>query len=154
VFTFSSDQIGPLLHAGTNTLYFYQYDQGVVAGSIFSGEIDITPAAQAIGIVVKPHFPGNDVLLKQSEVFVSVMGSDVFEVSAVDISSVRFGPGDALASKGKGWIRDINSDGYPDLVLGFATVDTGIVPGTQTVTLSGSTTAGLLFAGSESITAQ
>ncbi len=42
-YTYTDNNIASLLQPGTNTLYFYQYDYGGVAGSIFSATIDVTP---------------------------------------------------------------------------------------------------------------
>lgn len=40
-YSYTDSNITALVHPGVNTLYFYQYDVGVVAGSIFAGSIVI-----------------------------------------------------------------------------------------------------------------
>lgn len=46
-YSFSANDIGPLLHTGLNTFYFYQYDFGGRANSLFSARLTVSgmPAA-------------------------------------------------------------------------------------------------------------
>ena len=47
-YEYTDASIGFLLRPGTNTLYFYQYDQGVIAASIFSARISVASTASSV----------------------------------------------------------------------------------------------------------
>jgi hypothetical protein len=67
------------------------------------------------------------------------------------VSSVRFGPGEAVEAHGHGHLDDVDGDGDVDLVLHFRTQDSGIRCGDTGVTLTGMTSDGRLVAGTDTI---
>lgn len=77
---------------------------------------------------------------------VAVFGSASFDVTAVDIGSVRFGPGEApvvtLGGRPKATYSDVSGDGMLDLLLLFNTQEIGISPGDIEVCLHGQTGGG------------
>jgi len=83
---------------------------------------------------------------------VVVFGSDEFNVSDIDVTTLRFGPNDASTKHDLAdpfdyteHIEDVNLDGFMDLMLHFETQETGIVCGDTEATLSGSLLDGMPF---------
>ena len=85
---------------------------------------------------------------------VAILSDPVFSALNVDPATVFFGPGNAQEIHGKGHPQDINSDGLTDLLFHFSCAESGIVPGYQTVTLSGKLKTGEDFIGWDSVTAR
>jgi hypothetical protein len=101
---------------------------------------------------VRPGPPKDPVNPKSKGMIpVAIMSTDGFDASTVDQASLRFGPGQALAT-GRGRLKDLNGDGLPDLVLHFRTQDTGIQCGDTSVSITGQTVNGIPIQGSDSIT--
>ena len=67
----------------------------------------------------------------------------------IDVSSVRFGPGEAAAVRSER--GDFNADGTSDLALRFSIPDSAIRCGDSEAILAGKTSNGESFAGSDSI---
>jgi hypothetical protein len=51
---YQNGNIGPLLTPGKNTLFFYQFDWGYAAGSIFSATINVSSVFQNVDMIVAP----------------------------------------------------------------------------------------------------
>jgi hypothetical protein len=51
---FSAEHIEGLLHPGVNTLYFFQYDYGIIAGTIYSAQIRTNTAPAAFLVTQEP----------------------------------------------------------------------------------------------------
>jgi len=103
-------------------------------------EIDIDPGKD-------PNFIN---LLCPSPISVALLGSDEFDATDVDVSTLGFGPSGAGAT---GFVLDdANFDGFLDLVSFYQTVDTGIVFGDTEACLTGQTLVdGTPFEGCDSI---
>ena len=82
---------------------------------------------------------------------VAILGSATLDAASVDVASLRFGPGEALAVNGTGEIGDVNGDGVPDVLARFDTQRSGIVCGSSTAMLTGKTTAGKQIHGSDAV---
>lgn len=104
-----------------------------------SVQIDILPGNEA-----NPVKPGSKGKLK-----VAVITTDDFDASTINVESVHFGIG--LAQPISNRLQDIDSDGDWDLVLKFVTEDVGVLCGDSEATLTGSTTIGELFTGSDTL---
>jgi hypothetical protein len=83
----------------------------------------------------------------------SVAGGDAtdFDISQVNIATVRFGIGQA-SNQASPAQQDFNGDSETDLLLGFRTQDTAILCGDTEVRLTGETLSGEVFMGSDTIT--
>jgi len=106
-----------------------------------------------IRIDVKPGNSSNSVNpYSRGVIPVSILGSETFDVAGIDLKTVRFGPGGAEpAHSHPGHAQDVNLDGFTDLLTHFRTQDTGIACGDDSATLTGVTTSGESFEGSDSI---
>ena len=90
--------------------------------------IDIKPGSDPNGI--NPRGEG--------VIAVAILGSIDFDATQVDFTTVEFGP-DRATPVHDGHVKDVNTDGYPDFVMHFETLDTGIACGDTHATLIGST---------------
>ena len=68
---------------------------------------------------------------------VAILTTPTFDATTVDVSAVRFGPGNASETHGVGHPSDVDGDGDVDLVLHFRTQDAAIPCGATTATLTG-----------------
>ena len=82
-------------------------------------------------------------------IWVAVLSNADFDSVQIDVSSVRFGPGDASAIRYEVW--DLNGDGASDLALRFKVPESGIRCGDSNATLMGKTFDGQSFAGTDVI---
>ena len=80
----------------------------------------------------------------------AVLGSTDFDAMQVDVSTVRFGPAEASPAH-DGHVEDVNNDGYMDMMFHFKTQETGIVCGDTEATLTGETSDGIPFTGSDTM---
>jgi len=121
----------------------------------------ITPAISA-DIVIDPWSWWNPTGEIQPEsdkpIPVAILGQSIasgddadLDVTQIDAASVRFGPGEATYF-GVPMIQDLDSDSNPDIMLTFATQDSGIFCEDTEVGLSGEMTGGPAFVGTTAIT--
>ena len=106
------------------------------------------PEPFAIAIDIKPGAYPNGINLKsKGAVQVAILASSEFDSSSVDPSTVKFA--DASATK---WVmRDMNDDGYVDMLLYFNTQDLNLTSSSTSATLTGKTTNGKSIEGSDSV---
>lgn len=110
------------------------------AGCYTTFDIDIKPG---LSNKVNPYARG--------VIPVAILGSDTFDVSGIDVTTLVFGPGGAPIAHLNGHLQDVNYDGIMDLVTHYRTRDTGIACGDESVTLTGETLDGQPIQGSDSI---
>jgi uncharacterized protein YegL len=108
-------------------------------------EIDIKPGS----------FPNSFGSKAKGNIPVAVLGSAVFDATAIADSSVRFGDapdpiGDAAIFHKKGHFEDVNHDGYMDKVFHFPFADTNLDP-TDSYGCLGGEVLGLDFMGCDSV---
>jgi hypothetical protein len=81
-------------------------------------------------IDIKPGSAPNAVNPKSGgKLPVAILGSDSFDVLTVDPTTVVFGPNDASPLHMGGHLKDVNHDGFDDLLFHFKTNETGIANG-------------------------
>jgi probable HAF family extracellular repeat protein len=109
-----------------------------------------------VAINIQPNDDNNYVETEgqfSDKMYVSVLGSNVFDAGQIDAATVRFGPAEAAPHSLPGTIVDTNEDGYSDLKLKFRTGATGIVcEQIDDPVLTGEQFSGDLFTGSDSVT--
>jgi hypothetical protein len=82
--------------------------------------------------------------------WVAALSNADFDPLQIDVSTVRFGPGEAAAVRSA--VLDLNGDGATDLVFRFMMSESQIHCGDTEATLTGKTMNGFSFAGADSIT--
>ena len=157
---------------------FYATDTGAVVSSVFAdqnaaGDLTVTlPDFEGSFAFQLRGLPALDVLIDirprgrrnrinpnaRGAVFVVILTTSVaagepldFDASFVTPSSVRFGPGAALALGSR--LVDLGRDGDLDLLLAFRKQDTGLMCGDTTAVLTGETYEGRAIVGSDSVIA-
>jgi hypothetical protein len=122
----------------------------------------ITSSAQAviaIDIDIKPGSDPNSINPNSKGVIpVAILGSNTFDVTTVDVTTLVFGPGGAVPAHDltdplvlAEHLQDVNGDGLTDLVCHFWTQDTGIAKGDTLATLTGATLGGTPIEGEDTV---
>lgn len=111
----------------------------------------LSPATVSVMIDIKPGSGTNPVNPRSKGVIpVAVLGSIDFDATQIDYSTTAFGPAEA-SSAHDGHVKDVNADGFMDMVFHFKTRETGIVCGDTETTLSGETFDGTPFSGTDTL---
>jgi hypothetical protein len=115
------------------TVTFYKGEQGVNETVVGTQKISVTED----DLDIKPSSYPNSINTKSKGVIpVALLGTDTFDVTTVDVTTLRFGPSDALPAHNLAdaevyaeHLQDVNYDGYIDLVSHYRTKQTGIAVG-------------------------
>jgi len=127
--------------------------------SFVNGMAFETPSTLTIALDIKPDsYPNSVNPYSRGVIPVAILGSDTFDVSTVDVTTLGFGPGGAAPAHNladgftyNDHLLDVNMDGYVDLVTHYRTRETGISCADETAQLAGETMDGQALEGSDSI---
>jgi hypothetical protein len=126
---------------------------------IFYDNIGFGLAPVGLNLDIKPGSDPNSINpFDRGSIPVAILGSQDFDVSTIDATTLVFGPNQVATRHdlGDDWtfnehMADVNLDGFMDLMTHFKTRDTGIACGDTEATLSGTTLDGASVEGSDAI---
>jgi len=128
------------------------FPDGTVAfkAELYSLEVDID---------IKPGSDPNSINRKSKGVIpVAILGSDTFDVTDVDVTTLEFGPDGAEPAHHltdpdvyADHLQDVNGDGFMDLVCHFKTQEVGLVAGSTDAELVGMNYDGVIIYGTDSV---
>jgi sugar lactone lactonase YvrE len=126
------------------------------SGSSFSEALafSLTPILHAlqVAIDIKPGESPNSINPNsQGVTSVAILTTAIFDASTVNAATVRFGATGTEAAPVRVAVEDVNSDGRPDLLLQFRTMDTDIACGDTSASLTGQTFSGQGIEGTDAI---
>jgi hypothetical protein len=112
-----------------------------------------SPHPYWVGVDIYPNRIPNMVYLGRNyTIYVAVLGSETFDVTALDPATVRFGrTGTEAAPVRAPLLQDVNGDGFADALYGFLTFDCEFELGDTEGHLTGLTTDDVPVKGSDSV---
>ena len=117
-------------------------DIGAYESELIQVDIDIKPGSDPNSI--NPSLEG--------DLPVAILGSDIFDVEDVDVTTLAFGPGGAPFDHSQGpHFEDVDSDGLTDLMVHYRIEETGIEFGDMEACVTGETLDGTLFRGCDAV---
>jgi hypothetical protein len=157
-----SNPASPVVELGAFDTPDHASDVAVVGTVAYVGDsrsglriIDFGPeyaGALAVEIDIKPGSDFNSINpFSRGVVPVAIFGSEDFDVAGIDLTRLTFGIDDALPAIVGRRHRDVNADGFPDLLSHFRTAEIGIEIGDTEACLSGETLDGTPFSGCDTI---
>jgi len=112
-----------------------------------------------VDIDIKPNSDPNSINTKSmGRVPVAILGSEDFDVTDVDVTTLAFGPSGAAPSHDltdpgvyASHLEDVNDDGFTDLVSHYVQKETGLVSSDTEACITGATTGGTPIDGCDSV---
>jgi hypothetical protein len=125
----------------------------VLAFTLAAGSVQAQTTLGRADIDIKPGSDENPIdPLNRGVIPVAILGSDTFDVQGVDVATLAFGPDGAPPfHRVSGHLREMNDDGFTDLLAHFATEETGIAFGDEEACLTGELLDGVPFEGCDTI---
>jgi hypothetical protein len=140
-------------NANFRLLVGHSNNQGTFQVDFCAVRVTYAPsAALTVSIDIKPgSFPNSINPRSRGGVAVAVLTTGTFDASSVDSATLRFGATGLEAAPVHAALEDVDGNGSADLVLHFATQDTGIQCGDTSASLTGTTVSGQAIQGSDSV---
>ena len=126
--------------------------------------LDIGPGGNVVAVVsnmidIKPGSDPNSINTQSMGVVpVAILGSETFDVTEVDVTTMAFGPDGASPAHDltdpivyADHLQDVNGDGFIDLVTHYRQAETGLVLGDMQACIEGETSGGDLVFGCDSV---
>lgn len=136
----------------------FTVQSGLVGGppvSVSLRSVTITiygEAALTVSIDIKPGSSTNSINPRsRGLIAVAILTTATFNATRVNPSSVRFGPSGATKAHRRVQFKDVDRDGDRDLLLHFRTPASGIKCGDGFAGVTGATSSGEIFGGSDAI---
>ena len=133
------------------TILTSTFVMAVLVGGLISPQLAYANEILRADLDIKPGSDPNSINSKSMGLMpVAILGSDDFDVTDVDVTSVTFGP-DLAAPVHNGHLEDVNDDGLTDLVVHFVQKDTGLSDGDTEAVLEGNLFDGTHFCGMDDV---
>ena len=134
------------------TILTSTFVMAVLVGGLISPQLAYAnEVVLLIDIDIKPGSDPNSINSKSMGLVpVAILSSDGFDATDVDVTTVTFGPGQAVPVH-SGHLEDVNGDGLIDMVVHFVQKETGLFPGDTEAALNGATNDGLEFCGMDAV---
>ena len=124
-----------------------------------SNLFDVQITTLPVDIDIKPGSDPNSINTKSmGKVPVAILGSDTFDVTDVDVTTLAFGPSGATPIHDltdpvvyASHLEDVNNDGFTDLVSHYVQKETGLLSGDIEACITGQTTGGTPIEGCDSV---
>lgn len=145
---------GQILQFGFLTMATYYEGSGIFYDNLNFGIVPLD-----VTVDIKPDgYPNSINPYSRGVVPVAILGSETFDVTTVDVTTLSFGADGASPAHNlndaftyNDHLQDVNYDGFMDLVSHYMTRETGIACGDESATLTGATVDGQPIVGSDSI---
>lgn len=142
----------------------YLGGRSISKSSYYEGKwVDIRPpgdlgfwtfvAELVVDIDIKPSSDTNPISPSgRGVITVAVLGSETFDVTEIELTTLSFGPNEAAPAHAVGGhLDDVDQDGFTDLVSHYWIRDTGIIVGDEEACVTGETISRTAFEGCDAI---